>query len=214
MTSPRSSTGYLSICSCSESRTSQPLALVMSMMVVAVLLPGEVGCAEDCPTGSEGCACTDGGACDPGLECRSDLCVESSTGGPTTTPCDEANPGTGCLDATSVERFSSVVALEARVFGSATSCNRVLANVNDVRAAQVAGSGCEPDSEALCMFGEYVIDIEQGRGRITDVPVGMRTLSMVAIGSAGEPIGQGCAEGVEVTEKLASTVEITLAPMP
>ena len=29
-----------------------------------------------CTVGSEGCACTVGGACDPGLSCHSDICVD------------------------------------------------------------------------------------------------------------------------------------------
>lgn len=33
------------------------------------------GAGESCPIGSEGCACTSGSVCDPGLECRSELCV-------------------------------------------------------------------------------------------------------------------------------------------
>ena len=37
-------------------------------------MQGETG--ENCPVGSETCPCTDGGACDAGLECRSGLCVE------------------------------------------------------------------------------------------------------------------------------------------
>lgn len=112
-----------------------------------------------------------------------------------------------------LSRLSGVVSLEARVFGEATSCERVLANANDVRAAEVADSGCDPDSQALCMFGEYQIDIGQGRGRITNVRVGVRTLSIVAIGSANEPVGQGCADGLEVTEKVATPIEITLSPI-
>lgn len=45
------------------------------------------GCAagtdddEECPIGSEKCACTKGGSCDPGLECLSDTCVDPDGGG-------------------------------------------------------------------------------------------------------------------------------------
>jgi hypothetical protein len=32
---------------------------------------------QDCPIGSEGCPCTGGGACDPGLTCLSEVCVNA-----------------------------------------------------------------------------------------------------------------------------------------
>lgn len=34
---------------------------------------------EDCPLGTEGCQCTTGGACDPGLKCLSGHCVNPSS---------------------------------------------------------------------------------------------------------------------------------------
>ncbi len=43
--------------------------------------------ADECPVGSLDCPCTEGGACDPGLSCQSDVCVESS-GGDTDTDTD------------------------------------------------------------------------------------------------------------------------------
>jgi hypothetical protein len=36
---------------------------------------------DECAVGTEGCSCTVGGACDPGLECRSNLCVNACTVG-------------------------------------------------------------------------------------------------------------------------------------
>lgn len=36
--------------------------------------------AEQCAVGTEGCACTPGGSCDPGLECLSNLCVDATEG--------------------------------------------------------------------------------------------------------------------------------------
>ncbi len=61
-------------------------AVSMGVLLSAVAL----GCSSSndsnntgkCPIGTEACACTMGGACDPGLECRSNLCVRlSGTGG-------------------------------------------------------------------------------------------------------------------------------------
>lgn len=36
--------------------------------------------AEACPVGAAGCPCTDGGGCDPGLECWMDLCIPEGSG--------------------------------------------------------------------------------------------------------------------------------------
>ena len=51
-------------------------------------LAAGVGCSDDagsptdaCAVGSERCACTTGGACDPGLTCLSDVCVAPNDGG-------------------------------------------------------------------------------------------------------------------------------------
>ena len=43
--------------------------------------PGEAGSADNgCPVGSEGCPCTDGGTCDPGLACDSGVCTDCPIG--------------------------------------------------------------------------------------------------------------------------------------
>jgi MYXO-CTERM domain-containing protein len=43
---------------------------------------GEEGSSEgECPIGAEGCACTPGGGCDPGLACEDDVCVPEPIGG-------------------------------------------------------------------------------------------------------------------------------------
>jgi len=47
-------------------------------LLVSVLLPG---CGEDkdknCPIGTETCNCTQGGSCDPGLICQSNICIDT-----------------------------------------------------------------------------------------------------------------------------------------
>ncbi|MCA9712707.1 MAG: hypothetical protein KDK70_43160 [Myxococcales bacterium] len=62
-----------------------------------------------CVDGQEGCPCTPGGACDPGLQCLSDLCVDvggtcpvGSAGCPCTMGggCD---PGLACTDGVCVD---------------------------------------------------------------------------------------------------------------
>lgn len=50
-------------------------------VVVANTEKLEVAAALECPVGSQGCACTAGGGCDPGLWCESGICVGSDQGG-------------------------------------------------------------------------------------------------------------------------------------
>ncbi len=67
-----------------------------SCLSVAALLSAAapLGCGDDsvqsstnadCPVGSEGCPCTDGGACDGELSCLSDVCVDAGSGATGTT---------------------------------------------------------------------------------------------------------------------------------
>ncbi len=64
-------------------RTSTATLLLAAMGSLMVLAPA-CSSDDDCEAGTEGCACDDG-ACDSGLECRSDLCVsgggDNDTGG-------------------------------------------------------------------------------------------------------------------------------------
>lgn len=58
----------------------------VSIVLGAVIgFGGAVGCRgdfdPDCPTGTLGCACTDGGGCDPGLSCLADACADPGDGG-------------------------------------------------------------------------------------------------------------------------------------
>src|SRR5260221_12282884 len=57
-------------------------------LVLSLGLFGTTHCASkatpvlaQCSVGSEGCACTPGGACDPGLSCLSKFCVDPNGGG-------------------------------------------------------------------------------------------------------------------------------------
>lgn len=51
---------------------------------------GGGGSSTACTIASEGCPCTGGGTCDPGLECKSNVCVDLTGGGP-----DGGGAGTG-----------------------------------------------------------------------------------------------------------------------
>lgn len=66
--------------------------LIAAMCAAAWVVGLAYGCAgggtanddgTDCQVGSEGCQCTNGGACDPGLQCLSNICVDpnNNTGG-------------------------------------------------------------------------------------------------------------------------------------
>jgi hypothetical protein len=63
--------------------------VVMTLLTSLVVL----SCSDnegqsDCPVGAEGCPCTEGGGCDDGLTCLSDLCVEDVNGGDSDTDTD------------------------------------------------------------------------------------------------------------------------------
>lgn len=57
------------------------LATLIVFVVSACGDSGGTPSADECIVGAEGCACTEGGACDGGLDCRSDLCVDLSGDG-------------------------------------------------------------------------------------------------------------------------------------
>lgn len=60
--------------------------------------------SESCALGTEGCACTAGGTCDPGLECRSGICVapggDGGGGSGTSGGADDGGTGSGGTSAT------------------------------------------------------------------------------------------------------------------
>jgi hypothetical protein len=64
-----------------------------ALTACALLLACQGDDDDDCPVGSEGCACTSGGACDEGLVCLSNLCVESDAQGDAGGPRDAAVGG-------------------------------------------------------------------------------------------------------------------------
>ena len=66
------------------------LALCLAGLSALFLGSSLEGCKEACTIGSEGCECTGGGACDPGLTCLSMICVNA---GPNTD--DFGNDTTG-----------------------------------------------------------------------------------------------------------------------
>jgi hypothetical protein len=81
------------------------LALSFAGVFAFLIGLGLEGCKEECVIGSEGCDCTAGGACDPGLTCLSMTCVNAGpnpnevgndeTTGNTTNTTNTTTPGDG-----------------------------------------------------------------------------------------------------------------------
>ncbi|MCB9713885.1 MAG: hypothetical protein H6712_08530 [Myxococcales bacterium] len=57
---------------------------------------GSDGTTGPCVPGAEGCSCTPGGGCDPGLTCLSELCVDVGGGCPVGSEGCPCTPGGGC----------------------------------------------------------------------------------------------------------------------
>lgn len=88
----------------------------------------------DCPVGTLGCACTAGGACDPGLDCRSEICVDAGGGdggsdatttasgdGSSATATSSASAGGSSATATSSGGGSSTTATGSASGGSSSA---------------------------------------------------------------------------------------------
>ena len=57
--------------------------LSCAVLLIAACAGNTEATSNNCPTGKEHCRCNGNGTCDPGLECRSDLCVAGASGGST-----------------------------------------------------------------------------------------------------------------------------------
>ncbi len=58
---------------------SPPVGVVLSLLGFLILASCSGAGSEDttlCPIGADGCPCSQGGACDPGLACAGDVCVD------------------------------------------------------------------------------------------------------------------------------------------
>jgi len=71
-------------------RIYQSVKAVFAVAFCIAVLAFAVGCSTDkeCATGGEGCACTPGGSCDPGLNCLSKVCVNPNAPDASTTEGD------------------------------------------------------------------------------------------------------------------------------
>ncbi len=123
-----------------------------SVIVAAIVLVS--GCSDDeangsdCPVGSEGCPCTGGGACDPGLDCIDDAC--GSAGGDSDVDSD-TDSDTGAAGACVDEIAGGVLTDELRlaIADAAGACGRTVClecilGTPD-RCAGAAGHSCPGD---------------------------------------------------------------------
>lgn len=74
--------------------------------------------ASSCPVGAEGCACTPGGGCDPGLQCVGSICVAETAGAGGASSGGSTSSGGGTSDSGA----AAAVPCDPSVFGGAAVC--------------------------------------------------------------------------------------------
>src|SRR5687768_12541468 len=98
-----------------------------------------------CTVGAEGCVCTEGGACDPGLQCLSERCVDPGGGGGNGGNGGNGNGGTGnddCVPGEGCQAVDVLFALDSS--GSMDPENSALAATQAFTAVAntIAGINC------------------------------------------------------------------------
>jgi hypothetical protein len=119
---------------------------------VGVLAPGCGGGSASCTVGSEGCPCTGGGACDNGLTCASNKCVNLGTVNP-----DGGGAGTGGTAASACDTFTAYCAkinqcapaLVKISYGTVDECNARF-KLSCVDATGAPGSGLTAATISAC----------------------------------------------------------------
>jgi hypothetical protein len=127
-------------------------------LTAVVLLGGcfeDVGGADACPVGAEGCACTAARSCDAGLACLSDLCVaEGVDAGGSTSATGTTGPTTGDAGGTETGGDANLVAN-----GSFDGWNGALPQAWSQDAAaivtQVSGDVPSPEYAARLLTIDY-----------------------------------------------------------
>jgi hypothetical protein len=121
-------------------RTRHPVLLRFAC-AAALLLVTDCGTSDStkkCAVGTEGCACTSGGACDPGLVCLSGLCVDREGGNAAA----GADPGTAGSDGSDQEESGGAASSE-----ESTGGEDALRPGDDSGAPGTAGSSEPPDDQ-------------------------------------------------------------------
>ncbi len=121
---------------------------------------GEAGA---CATGTEGCPCTPGGACDPGLECASSLCVRLTSDAAGDAPIGDAS-GDGASDA---DAAASPCGKLFPTDGAAIYCpfqdaggTTCAAPTQECCVPSVGSSTCEATATACPVDGSVVLECE------------------------------------------------------
>ncbi len=94
---------------------------------------------EDCPIGSEKCACTEGGSCDAGLTCLSDTCVNPNGGGSGPGP----GPGPGGAGGSGGAAIGGSSAGGFNASGGSSPCDSGCSKIDVLFAMDGSGSMAE-----------------------------------------------------------------------
>ncbi len=132
------------------------VALAMPIAALATMGACAKESSEDCPVGSEGCACTDGDSCDGGLECRSDTCVTKEGGG---SGGDDPSGGSG----------GSEVECQGEVFDNGFCYQACTYDVDSPN--NEAGNDCAPMG-AVCLDLNVGVDYCTKRDCVADADCG------------------------------------------
>jgi len=153
----------------------------LALVTFGALVTGCPDESEPCTVGAEGCSCTAGGGCDPGLSCLSNLCVapggsdatndgvSSDSSGTVDAAPDTARDGTADGDAAAPDQGPSVDAATDTPAGSdATTADVTI----DAPVAGDATSDATADTAAPPNCGDSNVDLDQGEqcddGNTTD----------------------------------------------
>jgi len=153
--------------------TALALASFSLMACPAEAEPTITGCA----IGSEGCECTGGGACDPGLTCFSNLCVNASSGADAGATDVRPDTGTGDLPPVDVPTVDVVLpesgTVVARYSLGPASCADLA--LTGIRARVRSAAGVVAEASQPC----------SGTGEITLSPVPQGIYAVVIEGLDG-----------------------------
>jgi len=120
--------------------------------------------AYTCSIGAEGCSCTGGGACDPGLVCNNGMCARPCTAGTEGCPCQNGacNSGLSCSNDVCVISGSNT---------GGSDCQ-----VGSERCACTAGGACDPGLDCL---SQICVQTEQSLSNMLMVSAAISALALL-----------------------------------
>lgn len=111
---------------------------------------GEVDDPGGCPVGAEGCACTEGGACDLGLACLSDFCVDFGGAGGAGGATAVASQVSGAASQSAASGSSGASSSSG---GSTTAASSSSASSSSAAASSSSSSGGGACAHSPCVEG-------------------------------------------------------------